>query len=346
MKRIPSLDGFRAISISLILICHSRYSIGFPAGLADLARHGAVGVTVFFVISGFLITTLLLIEESKHGHINVGAFYIRRAFRILPVFILYVLFIIIWRNFENIGVSRNNIIHAFTFTVNFDPHSSWFLGHMWSLSVEEQFYLICPVILVFFRKHIKSILVILILYSCIARVIDYKFPHYSTVSLSPFFMHANAILIGVFGGVLYFENPEIAKHKIFRPGWLQLLALVVAVLFIYLSGYGKLAIISLPFSNLVISLAVLFLIFSYITPSNNLMYKILNYKAFIHIGVLSYSIYIWQEFFFVGEPRFAFLRTFPSNILLIYLVSVASYYVWEQPFLKLRRYVNNVKQIG
>ena len=94
MKRIPSLDGFRAISIILVLICHSRFSQGFPSSLVDLAGNGEIGVDVFFVISGFLITTLLLNEEVNEGNINLQSFYIRRAFRILPVFILYTLFII------------------------------------------------------------------------------------------------------------------------------------------------------------------------------------------------------------------------------------------------------------
>lgn len=339
MKRIPSLDGFRAISIILILICHSRYAKGFPVYFADLARHGEIGVTVFFVISGFLITNLLLLEESKHGKIHLGAFYIRRAFRILPVFLLYVSFILVWNNFENMGITTNGIIHAFTFTVNFDLNKGWFLGHIWTLSVEEQFYLLCPVILIFFRKHLKPILILMIFYSCIARVIEYKLPAYNLITLSPFFMYADSIFIGVYGALVYFKNPDIIKHKAFRSIRLQLLALIVFCLFIYLSGYGKLAIISLPFGHVFISLAVLFLIGCYITPSNNIVYRILNNTVVMHIGVLSYSIYVWQQFFFIGDNRFLFLRTFPSNIILIYLVALASYYLWEKPFLKMRRYV-------
>ncbi|MBB3968550.1 acyltransferase family protein [Mucilaginibacter phyllosphaerae] len=336
MKRIPSLDGFRAIAILLVLFSHSRYSSGFPAGWADVARHGGIGVNVFFVISGFLITTLLLNEEQKNGFINLGAFYIRRAIRILPVFFLYTCFILVWQNFEPLNLTKSNLVHVFTFTVNFDKGRNWFLGHYWSLSVEEQFYLLWPLVMVFCRKYIKPFLLLSIVYSCAAHIIDFKFPAYSNITLSPFFNYADAILIGAAGGLLYFENPGILNRKMFNSYPLQFAALGVFVLFIYLSGYGKLAIISLPFSGFFIAAAILYLILSYIRPGGNLVYRLLNSRVMVHIGVLSYSIYIWQQFFFVGQIDFAW-RHSPPNILLIYFAGLASYYLWEKPFLKLKQ---------
>ena len=318
MKRIPSLDGFRAISIILVLISHCAFLPSFPRAIVEVASQGKVGVTVFFVISGFLITSLLLIEDSKNNKVNLKAFYIRRSFRILPVFFLYVVFILVWRNFENLGITGNNI---------------------WTLSVEEQFYLMWPVIFILFRKRLKTVLVLMLVYSCICRVIDYKFPMYSNIALAPFFIYADAILIGVLGSVLHFENPEMLKNKAFSTYWLQLLALGIFVFFVYCAGYGKLPFISLPIGHTLVSAAALFLIMCYIAPKKNLFYKLLNSRVMIHIGVLSYSIYLWQEFFFVGEPKFSFLRILPLNIVFIYIVALASYYFWETPFLKLRKYV-------
>jgi peptidoglycan/LPS O-acetylase OafA/YrhL len=157
LKRIPSLDGFRAIAILLVLFCHSRLSKGFPAGLTDVARLSEVGVTVFFVISGFLITSLLVAEDAKNGRINLRNFYTRRILRIFPVYFLFVAFIMLWGNIEKLGITNNNLLHAFTFTVNFDQNPNWFLGHFWSLGVEEQFYIFWPVILIVFRKRLKII---------------------------------------------------------------------------------------------------------------------------------------------------------------------------------------------
>lgn len=333
MKRIPSLDGFRAISILLILFCHARLSAGFPNQLAEVAKEAAVGVTVFFVISGFLITNLLLVEEANTGRINVRSFYIRRVLRIMPVYVLYTAFILVWRNIEPIPLSSKNLLHVFTFTVNFDSTKGWFLGHFWSLSVEEQFYIFWPAMLILLRKHLKPALCVLIIYCCVARVIDYKFPAYQTLSLSPFFMYADAIFIGSLGGIMFFENPGILRYKIFNSYIAQIAALFAICVLVYLSGHGKLALISLPFGNLIISISILFLLFSYITPSTSVVFKFLNNKYIVHIGVLSYSIYVWQEFFVVGPFIW---RTFPLNILVIYIVSLASYYLWEKPFLKLK----------
>jgi peptidoglycan/LPS O-acetylase OafA/YrhL len=337
LKRIPSLDGFRAVSIILVLIAHSRLCVGFPAQFADVARHGRIGVTVFFVISGFLITSLLLNEYSKNNSISISGFYTRRALRILPVFILYTTFIL---TIGRVTLSNSELLHTYTFTGNFDdPKRPWYIFHLWTLSVEEQFYLFWPAIFILFRKFLKPTLFVFIIYSCITRVIAYKFPEYATVILAPYFAEGDAIMIGALGGILLFENPSIIKHKVFSSYLLQLAALILIGTFVYLSGYGKLAKISLPFGNTVISFSILFLIFSYITPSEKVVYKVLNSKVMVHIGVLSYSIYIWQQYFMSSE-HLSVLRFFPLNILTIYLVSFVSYYLWESRFLKLKQYLS------
>ena len=341
MKRIPSLDGFRAISILLVLIAHSRLSSGFPAQFIDLAKHGDVGVTIFFVISGFLITYLLFVEESKNGEVSIKSFYIRRAFRILPVFVAYTLFILLFFNFfEPIKVTGESLIYAFTFTMNFEKDKSWFIGHFWSLSVEEQFYLFWPILVFFFKKQLRWILYSLICYSCVARIIAYKYPAYNILSLAPFFSYSDSILIGACGGIYFFENNNQKVKRILQKPILQLLSVFLIALFVYLSGHGKLALISLPFGNTIISISVLFLLLAYATPSENLIYKSLNSKLMVHIGVLSYSVYIWQQFFFVGHLKFVW-RNFPYNLVVIYLVSACSYYLLEKPFLNLRKKITN-----
>jgi peptidoglycan/LPS O-acetylase OafA/YrhL len=335
MRRIPSLDGFRAISIILVLIAHNRLAVGFPKQYVEIARHGVLGVTIFFVISGFLITYLLLTEDAKNGTISLKRFYINRSLRILPVFMLYMIFIIIWGNFESTGVARLDILHVFTFTGNFYMKHAWATAHFWSLSVEEQFYVFWPAMLILFRKHLKIVLAILISCSCIIRVVIYKFPAYSTILLSPFFSYSDAIFIGALGGILFFEKPAICEHWIFRSYPAQAVAVCLIPAFVYFSAYGKLGLIALPFGNAIISASILFLILSYITPSNPVIFKFLNCRVMVHIGILSYSIYIWQQFFFVGQLK-VFWRIFPYNLLVIYLVSLASYYLWEKPFLNMK----------
>jgi peptidoglycan/LPS O-acetylase OafA/YrhL len=343
VKRIPSLDGFRAISIILVLIAHGRLSKGFLSNYGAIAKHGAVGVTIFFVLSGFLITTLLLNEQAKNGHIAIKKFYLRRAFRILPVMVLYVVFIAIWRYIENIDVKNSEILHSLTFTMNFyQGKNFWYLGHYWTLSVEEQFYMIWPSIIIIFRHHIKTIAFVSILYSCIVRVLSYKFPAYQFILLSPYFNYSDAIMVGALGGILYFENPDIIDLNFFRSYFLQLLAIGVIGLFLWLSNNGKLPIITLPFGNFMISSLLMFLIFSYIKPSGSLVYTILNSKVMVHLGILSYSIYVWQQFFVFGVFN-TIWRVFPYSLIAIYVVSAISYYLWERPFLNFKKHfsVNN-----
>jgi len=337
LKRIPSLDGLRAVSILLVLFAHSRYSVGFPVQLSRLAYHCAVGVTVFFVISGFLITTLLLTEEAKNGFVNRTDFYIRRAFRILPIFLLFILFVTLWRKVEAIGLTNGDILHALTFTVNFAPgRGSWFISHFWTLSVEEQFYLLWPTVFIISRKHLKPVLCVFIIYSCISRAIWHRYPEFGTVALAPYFSASDAIMIGALGGILLFENPGLTSQKIFDRWSLKLLAIIIIAFFVYCVDSGKLSIIAIPFGNVFISASILFLVFAYLKPSNSLAYKFLNNKIMVHIGLLSYSLYVWQQFFIKGSTPFTW-RTFPLNILFIYLAALASYYLWEQPFLKFRK---------
>jgi len=224
--------------------------------------------------------------------------------------------------------------------MNFEKHHNWFLGHFWSLSVEEQFYIFWPLMLFFFKKNLKPILYILVIYSAISRVIAYKLPQLENLSLAPFFSYSDAIFIGSFGGIFFFEKKINQHTKLFNNLYLQLLALLVIVSVILLTKNLKGGFLLLPFGNSITAVAILYLILSYITPSQNAVYKFLNNKVVMHIGVLSYSMYIWQQFFFVGNFIFVW-RDFPYNLLCIYTVSLCSYYLWEKQFLNLRKRITN-----
>src|SRR5438270_5547371 len=153
MKRIPSLDGLRAISISLVVVGHwveLRYHSDVAGAFANL------GVRIFFVISGYLITTLLLKEYGKTSTIQLGEFYVRRAYRILPAAILFMapVFVIFRQQ-----LNWYHMAAAALYLANFDFAHPWFLGHLWSLSVEEQFYFLWPGVLKRWHRHRVAILV-------------------------------------------------------------------------------------------------------------------------------------------------------------------------------------------
>jgi len=148
-KRVPSLDGLRAISIGLVLLSHLAGTPGFPvtAKVGNILPLGELGVRVFFVISGFLITNLLLEEWSRRGDINLARFYFRRTFRILPPYYVLIAAVAVGAALRLIQIAPGDLMHAITYTSNYHPQRSWWIGHTWSLAVEEQFYLLWPAVL-------------------------------------------------------------------------------------------------------------------------------------------------------------------------------------------------------
>jgi peptidoglycan/LPS O-acetylase OafA/YrhL len=138
---IPTLDGWRAIAISLVLLSHSSRR-------SSLAEHlGFLGVAVFFGISGYLICTKLLVERERTQRISLAKFYWRRAFRILPASVCYLCiigFLGIWSLAEARG---RDIASGLFLFANYLPNKHWDVNHFWSLSMEEHFYLIWPVAL-------------------------------------------------------------------------------------------------------------------------------------------------------------------------------------------------------
>jgi peptidoglycan/LPS O-acetylase OafA/YrhL len=147
VDRIPTLDGFRAISIGLVALYHLFRTRGFPSPpvLAPWMRWlGELGVRVFFVISGYLITGLLLRELRATGKIAIGRFYFRRALRLFPAFYAFLLVVAVLEGAGVIALNPGDLRSAATYTMNYHANPSWWLIHCWSLSVEEQFYLVWP----------------------------------------------------------------------------------------------------------------------------------------------------------------------------------------------------------
>ena len=152
--RIPTLDGWRAVAIGAVMVSH-----GFPLSsaatrperaLSYIAGHlGGLGVALFFAIRGLLITTQLLEEREHRGRISLGAFYIRRGFRILPAAYLYLAVLAISGVCGWLALRRGELSSAAFFYSNYWADRSWYTAHFWSLSMEEHFYLLWPALLAF-----------------------------------------------------------------------------------------------------------------------------------------------------------------------------------------------------
>ena len=151
-SRIPSLDGIRATAILFVISAHIWSRLVGPSGasLGASLLLAAFGVHVFFVLSGYLITRLLQEEHERTGRTNLAAFYRRRCFRIFPAAFTYILIVALLS-----PVARPGLLYALTYTVSYHLNKTPFIFvHLWSLSVEEQFYLLWPLALVLgFRRR-------------------------------------------------------------------------------------------------------------------------------------------------------------------------------------------------
>src|SRR5687768_7437727 len=168
----PALDGLRGVSIILVLCVHLHL---ISPATSYVFAGGSLGVDVFFVISGFLITSILLNENAKNGHISLANFYARRVLRLFPALVSVVLFTclvaLIVGSFSALGITPLRLASVVGYFANwirsYEPPAVWFLAHCWSLAVEEQFYLIWPIVLITLLRFTSRRTTLTIVTGCI-----------------------------------------------------------------------------------------------------------------------------------------------------------------------------------
>lgn len=339
-KRIPVLDGLRAISIALVLVNHLQGTPGFPipheiSAALHLDDCGRLGVTVFFVISGYLITSLLMREQERTDTIHLGRFFLRRSFRIFPAFYALVAVVALFWGAGYVQLLPGDILHASTYTMNYHWPRGWSLGHTWSLAVEEQFYLIWPALL--FVLGIRRGLAAAAVFVLLA-----PFLRYWTWSANrgsgfdfwePFHTTFDSIAIGCL----------IAGWRRRLDGWGWYRGLLASRLF----AVVPVLVLASPFFlhdrprftalfgatalNLGIGLSLDWLLRS----SGTAIGRFLDWKPLALVGTWSYSIYLWQQIFLDHKGE-AFSTPFPWNLVAVFVAAIASYYAIERPFLSLR----------
>jgi len=316
MKRIPSLDGLRAISITLVVLAHlanwKHISLPVPK------PYGALGVHVFFVLSGFLITKLLLQEHERTATINLRDFYLRRAYRIFPAAIAYVLIVtvVFWDQ-----VRWYDIAAAALYVANMRSSLPWMLGHLWSLSIEEQFYLLWPFALKTWFSRRTAILVGTFVFTPVFMVGLHTF-HAQGGILSSLPVFADGLAIGCLLAIFAGHAPRIP--------WSLAILMTAAVFLVPL----------FPANTPSKTLFQLFVLYPILQVSIAGMilhviqvpYRFLNWGPVAWVGRISYSLYLWQQVFCYNPT----LKLGYRLALLAVGVACLSYYLVEQPMLKLR----------
>jgi peptidoglycan/LPS O-acetylase OafA/YrhL len=331
---LPSLDGLRAISIAFVLLGHLSRTRGFVRVELGIGDYAHLGVIVFFVISGFLITRLMLSEYAKYAHLSLQRFYARRALRLFPASFTFIACVCLLWAAGIVHLHARDIWHAVTYTVNFEPGRSWEIGHLWSLSVEEQFYLIWPfTFMVLGPRRAGWVAVCVILFGPVARSSAWLFLRatpYRDLEMFPMVSDSLAMgcLLAKVGGWL--ENKDWYL-RLFRPAYSA--GLLALILFINrFEGYTVVSVFGASIANACIAV----LIHRSVYFPRDRIGRILNWRPVAFVGLLSYSLYLWQQLF-LNHNSSAWVNAFPENFVFAIAAALSSYFLLEKPLLKLRR---------
>jgi peptidoglycan/LPS O-acetylase OafA/YrhL len=345
-SRVPSLDGLRAVSIILVIIGHSSDSLNAPQFLNYFNHLGNLGVRCFFVISGFLITTLLLKEQNKTGAISMRGFYIRRSLRIFPPSLAYIGIVAGCSALGWLTLKPGDLAHALTYTMNYRYNPAHWFRHLWSLSVEEQFYLLWPGLLWLAgpRRGVKVAWSVVLMVPIIRAIMWYYFHASDSAMTKQFESTADALATGCLLS-MYFN--KMGSHRLYQQFLSSKLFLVVA-LGLVLGGNGLFVLSPASFyivGQTIANVGTVLCIDWCIRNFGTGIGWVLNWQPMVYVGVLSYSLYLWQNAF-LNPDWPAWPARLPINLFFIGAFALASYYFVEQPFLRLKSLVAGKEKIA
>jgi peptidoglycan/LPS O-acetylase OafA/YrhL len=335
---IPTLDGWRAVAILAVLGYHSpAFHLG-PIPVRILHNYGSQGVDLFFAISGLLICSKLLREETDKGSISLRKFYIRRVFRILPAAYVYLSVVGVLALLQVVPMPLGAWLSATFSCINYyaalhaNQHLDWYVGHFWTLAVEEHFYLFLPGLLVLVPKFRRLVLSALIAFFAVWQAV------FSGGWAQRTDLRIDALLIPAFLAVLL----QAERVSGWFRSWLHPLiatALVIVVSVAIARIGGPLETVK-PLLKVVYPL----LIMSTVLHPSRWFSRCLELAPLRWIGRISYSIYLWQQLFFLDEretsnihsPRaLDALQHFPLNLIAVFLAAALSYYLIEKPLIRI-----------
>lgn len=356
----PALDGMRGIAVVLVVLVHSGNSL-WPEAKAWLAPGGPLGVHLFFVLSGFLITTLLLAEHERHGGIDLGRFAWRRARRLVPVVaaLLAVLAVVAAAGtYLEVKQVVSTAAHVGTFTSNWAinghplPVVEWLGGnpgpvtetlHTWSLSIEVQFYVLwaCGLWAAtragWSHRRLAVATTLIIAVVALARAVMYaRGTHWLTLYFETW-SRLDAPLVGALAGIAFTAGWLTRPPRRLAVAGAAGLALFVATAF--LTDWSLNA-LPLGLYTVLAACGALAIAAVVAVPEGGLA-RALSWRPLVALGIISYSLYVWHYALFWTierhDPALPGPVRFVGGVGLALAAAGASYLLVERPFLGRRR---------
>ena len=346
MGHLPNLDGLRGIAIIAVVLVH-LYSPAFSGG--------QLGVDLFFVLSGFLITKLAYEERDLTARFSRTDFYLRRIFRILPALSVLLAFLLIgsWTFLSRVGhplrfeillsaVSASNLWPVFR---GFEVRTA--LGHTWSLGLEEQFYLVWPFLLAMVpsafrssRRFARNVSIVTLVSVLAGRIVAMGMLHYPHWGSLPFF-DFDGLAIGCLIAIVVHTDDDHSLSLL--PAWPAGLAATIVVVQMFGARFYQ------PADTYLIETVVVRLSFGYIVLLAIVRPKLwamrgLRHRALGYLGKLSYSLYLWHGaiFYILGKenmPNLSRIVSIPTKLILSFVAAWMSLKFVERPALRLGRSV-------
>lgn len=337
-SHLPVLDGLRAVAVGVVVFGHANYPVrGIPSDL---------GVSAFFVLSGFLITRLLLREYDATGDVSVKRFYMRRTLRIFPAYYAFVLISYAVDAWHGHRWDPILIRSALTYTVNyfnaFHHHPTTSVAHAWSLAVEEQFYLLWPLAFIILAAKgrramitgVAAMALAVIAWRSGLTLIAHADPSYI---YNAFDTRFDTLAVGCLLALSVDYNRVIKVVELAgQRAWFPLVTLTLLL-------YSRLALpeayhysIGFTVDALLVAVLIVQLLQLHGTPQ----WSWLDAPAVRYLGVISYPIYLyhaWAESFGQRFPIAGRGIQFTAGLLATIVLASGSYYLIERPFLKIKR---------
>lgn len=342
---LPTLDGWRAISILMVLIYHAAWfkhgpdAIGYDYSTWKFFQAGIYGVSTFFTISGYLITSRILHEVKTYGFFSAKDFYIKRFFRIFPPFYAFMMTLIVLNYFFQLGTTFWDIVTSLTFLRIYHLSSTdWYTSHVWSLCVEEHYYVILSVYFLLWKQvktkwYIMGSFLLVILFN----VLSFRYQHLPGIESARNYLKVLKWMDFMFAGSLfaYFTNSFEEIRETLKKFQVAFFLLLFVMFFK-----------DFPLKTVIMPLYTALIIYLTTLNPNKWILGLLENRVMRFVGKISYSLYLWQQLFLVTQTssvkELVFFQSFPNNLIFIFICAYLSYRFIEVPMIKVgRRYLQH-----